>query len=456
MFAKNDHVLPIFSPMSKKISALCLTGWFVAFLFTTAYAQGNLTKKIDQVLGSSPAISQSFTGLVVYDLKRKKTIYDQFGNRYFTPASNTKLLTYAVGNQLLADRFPALRYLEMGDSLVFWGTGFPLTLHPFFQDSTVLTFLANQRKQLFYREVPSIVERFGPGWGWSEYGYYYSSERSSLPIHANNVLFEFSGNASELKVTPAFFQRFVQKNYGSPPSGVRTVERDEHQNTFYYYVQLDTFSRGWKQFVPFTGSPALTASVLSDVLQKEVTVWQGKLDIKKAQTVYASGVDTVYRKMLQDSDNLLAEQILMMCASELGDTLDIERAINWGLENWFKGREPLWVDGSGLSRYNLITPNTLIFTLEKLWQEVGRERLFNELPAGGVSGTISGWYPGKDGPYVFAKTGTLRGQHCLSGYLVTRKGEVLAFSFMHNQFTVPSAQVRRLMQEVLEMIRDQY
>ncbi|RMD68818.1 MAG: D-alanyl-D-alanine carboxypeptidase, partial [Bacteroidetes bacterium] len=134
------------------------------------------------------------------------------------------------------------------------------------------------------------------------------------------------------------------------------------------------------------------------------------------------------------------------------------RAIAWALDSLLADLpdRPLWVDGSGLSRYNLVTPRTMVMLLDKIRREVPAQRLFGLLPAGGRSGTIAEWYAGPDGPYVFAKTGTLRNRHCLSGYLRTARGRWLIFSFMHNNFPGSNRAWKEEMERTLEYIYQNY
>lgn len=84
-----------------------------------------------------------------------------------------------------------------------------------------------------------------------------------------------------------------------------------------------------------------------------------------------------------------------------------------------------------------------------------QERLFGLLAVGGETGTLRNWYK-SDKPYIFGKTGTLSNNHCLSGYLVTKKNKTLIFSFMNNNFVVPTNEVRNNMQEILKMIYENY
>jgi len=98
----------------------------------------------------------------------------------------------------------------------------------------------------------------------------------------------------------------------------------------------------------------------------------------------------------------------------------------------------------------------MVDVLFRMYREIPHERLFSFFAAGGVSGTLADWYPGQDGPYIFAKTGTLANNHCLSGYLKARSGRILIFSIMNNHYTQPTATLKEGMKEVLEGLRDRY
>jgi D-alanyl-D-alanine carboxypeptidase/D-alanyl-D-alanine-endopeptidase (penicillin-binding protein 4) len=98
----------------------------------------------------------------------------------------------------------------------------------------------------------------------------------------------------------------------------------------------------------------------------------------------------------------------------------------------------------------------MVRVLQKLYEEISRERLFHLFPAGGVSGTLENWYPGDPEPYLYAKTGSLGNNHCVSGYLITKSGKTLIFSFMNNHFRHPSSEVKKRMQRIFEGIRDTY
>ena len=161
---------------------------------------------------------------------------------------------------------------------------------------------------------------------------------------------------------------------------------------------------------------------------------------------------------MQISDNFLAEQMLILSSSTLSDTLNSSKIRNHILNNQLKDlkQKPRWVDGSGLSRYNLFTPISFVQVLSKLYDKIPRERLFNLFPVGGESGTLKKYYAGKQKPYIYAKSGTLGNNYSLSGYLITNKGETLIFSFMNNHYKKPTVEIKKRMQLVFEWLRDNY
>ena len=117
-------------------------------------------------------------------------------------------------------------------------------------------------------------------------------------------------------------------------------------------------------------------------------------------------------------------------------------------------QKPRWVDGSGLSRYNLFTPDDFIWILNKMKDEFGVDRLKEILPTGGT-GTLSNYFQTETG-FIFAKTGTLSNHVALSGLLITKKNKLLIFSLLVNNHNAAASAIRRQTEAFLRAVREHY
>lgn len=98
-------------------------------------------KMMNKSLSNSPLFGSHLTGFALYDPADSSFLYTWNEDKYFTPASNTKLLTFYAGLTLMRDSLPGLRYILKGDSLFFTGTGDPTFLHPDFEDQPIYDLL---------------------------------------------------------------------------------------------------------------------------------------------------------------------------------------------------------------------------------------------------------------------------------------------------------------------------
>lgn len=437
-------------------------GWLILLVLTAACSSrpGVSSREFRQQVAESPVFGQSFTGFAIYDTERGEMVYEYQADKYYTPASNTKIFTLYASLMLLGDSIPALEYEQRGDSLIFTGTGDPVLLHPDLSsidttyDQAVYQFLKQHDGPLCYQERPIRDAYFGPGWAWDDYGYYYSTEKSGMPIYANVVRFQFKEYLPKPLAYPVYFTSFID---GFPDTTLNAyIQRAQYENRFVYGTKADTLA--FTTDVPFIQSPPTLLRLLEDTLERKVTRYR-KPYRGLAQTRYSLPTDSVYRRMMHLSDNFVAEQLLLLCSSTRQDTLSTEWTIDYVTENYLSDLpdRPLWVDGSGLSRYNMQTPRTMVAVLQKVDSLLGDERIRIIFPAGGVSGTVEDWYANPEQkPYVFAKTGTLSGKHCLSGFLYTQRGRKLIFSFMHNNYVTSSSVFKVEMERILRTIYEEY
>lgn len=443
----------------KNISILFLLCLFLGTSCRSKKDLTNMTQKkiptsVEEFIEGSEVFGNSFTGFALYDPKKEKMLYQHDADKYFTPASNTKIFTLYTALEILGDSIPALKYVVKNDSLIFWGTGDPSFLNSQTPDNQIIIdFLKNRKEKLFFAPTNFQDKRFGAGWAWDDFAYGYQSEKSPFPIHGNLVRFESQLDGNGIDIFPKPFESLVF--YNPQIGGTKTnFQRKEFENIF-EYNQLGPSSKDFKQEIPFHYSHGFFSELMGLILEKDVELLPIEMAIpENAKTIYSLPVDKIYEPLMQESDNFMAEQILLACSNVVFDTMNTRKIIRFFTKEYLKGSPdlPLWRDGSGLSRYNLFTPRTMIFLLKKIYGKIPEERIFRIFPTGKTEGTIKSWYA----PYVHAKTGTLSNKHCLSGYITTRKGKTLLFSFMHNNYITSSTPLKEEMQKVLHFIHMKY
>ncbi len=167
--------------------------------------------------------------------------------------------------------------------------------------------------------------------------------------------------------------------------------------------------------------------------------------------------DSVFIPMMHRSDNFFAEQTLLMVSQQRLRYMSDESVIKTILDSMLNGpladlpQKPSWVDGSGLSRFNLFSPRDFVSVLIKLKNEFGMDRMKKILPTGG-SGTLKNYYRADSG-YVYVKTGSLTGVLCLSGYIYTNKNHLLEFSVLVNNHNGGTSAIRRAVEAYVEYLR---
>ncbi|MBJ6110224.1 D-alanyl-D-alanine carboxypeptidase [Hymenobacter sp. BT523] len=446
---------------------------------TAATAPGRPLPWLDSLLNSSAILRQHQVGLSLAYADSTKPFYGYQEAKYFTPASNMKLFSFYAGLHLLGDSLPSLRYFSRRDTLFFQGTGDPTLLHGDVPSRRAYSFLLNRpEKVLAYCDIKCVTP-FGPSWTWDDYGYYFQPERGAFPIYGHTVRFyaaapapakpRAGGTAATRAVAPAMPRVRVLPRYFVPLVGPATsdlltpgldkdthVLRDPRENRFYVLPS----TKKWVDETPFVTSRGLMLRLLGDTLRRATAnaAWRPRPGPDSIRTLHGLRVDSLYRRMLRVSDNFLAEQLLLMCSTKIGshDSLSTGRVIRYARKNFLGGLpDPVvWVDGSGLSRLNLVTPRSLTALLLRLHQEVPERRLLSLLAAGGGQGTLRKRYHDAAGPWVWGKTGTLSNNLNVCGYLRTKSGRLVAFSFMNNNHVADSGDMRNEVERVLRQVRD--
>ena len=165
-------------------------------------------------------------------------------------------------------------------------------------------------------------------------------------------------------------------------------------------------------------------------------------ELSKLFTHYSPNLKDIIKILNKNSQNFYAEQILKTIGMEKENFGSAENGItvcnSVFQEMGINPENMIMVDGSGLSRLNLVTPKQIVSLLNFMYQHKYYLPFYNSLPIAGVDGSLANRMKStKAENNVRAKTGFIGSVRSLSGYANTGDGEPVVFSVIANNFTVP-------------------
>ncbi|MEE2710228.1 MAG: D-alanyl-D-alanine carboxypeptidase/D-alanyl-D-alanine-endopeptidase [Gemmatimonadota bacterium] len=483
----------------KILTVLCAACLLSSCASTTRFAgrsrlsSEDLREEITTVLEGAD-LDQATVGIKVVSLRSGITLFENEADRLFVPASNTKLLTAVGALKALGSeyRFVTSLFLDEGfevsgdtlrSNLDLKGSGNP----EFCTED--LTALAAELSRFDIRYITGDVVadesdfddvRLGSGWMWDDVQYDYSAQISALTLNRNCVAVtvvpgETVGDAVRVSLEPATSYMTVDIQAVTVPGNLpdslkvplRVMRRwRQHRNvievTGQYPVDADTLHA-----VRTVEDPAMyTVTVLHELLKEAGIQVTGS--VRKDGTPVAGIEIAVHRSetlpsavafVLKDSDNLGAELLVKAIGAHITGTPGTARS---GLQAMRKIMSDTsldtllyrQVDGSGLSTYNLISPTQIIDLLRFAYQDSSLHTPFlTGLPIAGIDGSLRSRMTSLTPPRnLLAKTGTMSGVSCLSGFVNPGTYEPLAFSIMINHYIGSSRVARRAQDEICRIL----
>ena len=419
----------------------------------TPTASQNIANQINNSLINQ----QHQVGFIIKEIGASQNILEQNANHYFTPASNTKLFTFYTALNMLGDSIPAFEYVISKDSLIIWPMADATFLHPDFKEQKAFDFLKNSGKNIYLVNGRYAGEKFGTGWSWDDFNDYYQSEITEFPLYGNsvNVSANSDGGLNYSPDLPAMYLSEINAT-----SQVKIVKRNLENNN----LTIPTvFAANFKQSIPLVLNKNIVEDLLTDTLlatglvTKPVRHLPWREVSAKAKVFYSTKADSLYKHMLQPSDNFMAEEMLLNCAAANHLNMSTSKLIEIATEKYLINLPDKiqWVDGSGLSRLNLFTPRDMVALLQNIYDKVNNEdRLFSLLANGGKSGTLRNMFKSSPTPFVYAKSGSLSNNYNLSGYLIGKSGKKYIFSYMNNNYVHSTSEIRAEVDRVLTFIHD--
>ncbi|MFO7810799.1 MAG: D-alanyl-D-alanine carboxypeptidase/D-alanyl-D-alanine-endopeptidase [Candidatus Delongbacteria bacterium] len=405
-----------------------------------------------------------------YDLDSKLTLFAYNPNKNLLPASNLKLLTTAAALKILgaeyrfSTEFYADGYVDrklnlLKGNLYIRGDGDPTIGRNYLKNGELSEFrpVVDSLRMIHgidYIEGSLIpfypFERekgFGKGWDIDDISSYYSAVISPLVFHEN--LTKVTIRNGIIRVVPDYdfaFRLDTVRNL-KKPDFIRIMGSDS-------LIIRSDFESTVSGYVTVNDPDKFFISNLKKFLEKNNIRVQDRItkadprSILKLMSLKSDSLYKLIEKCNSESNNLYAEQIFRKTAevfyndSSLSDIYETDThypdytQINSELyERMFGINDFNLADGSGLSRMNFFSSSKFIKVLDTMYEDENFLTYLSSLPLPGSNGTLRYRIDNQElHKRLFAKTGSMTGVNCLSGYLYTKNGNRIAFSILNNYY----------------------
>ena len=457
-----------------------------------------LAQSIEQAITAS-SFADARWGVYILSLKDGHVLYSRNGDKLFTPASNMKLYTTAVALDLLGGdyRWRTSVYADtppdgggtLKGNIVLYGRGAPdLVSETEKENTNSLSELANLIVQRGVKRITGNVigdesyfrgEPIGDGWQWNDLQWYFGAEASALTINANQVdvsiappeksaalpSFKTSDSTGFVNLVPSM----AAVKSGSPFK--LGIQRGLSDNQVRIWGEFPSGSKGYGVQLAVHNPALWAARLFLEALKKRGIKIDGQAEArdwrvpaaerfdpaKSDELAFVTGKNLLEITKLTNkhSNNLYAELLLrtlgrerapMIAEASSGRERGDEEAGEAIIRVWLAGNgvstNGLAIhDGSGLSRLDLVTPEATARLLMAMWRASSGQQFRETLPVAATDGTLIGRLKGLE-KQLSAKTGALTYDNSLSGYLLEKSGETLAFSIMCNDQTASGSSVR--------------
>ena len=458
-----------------------------------------LKAELDQIF-NEPAFSNAYWGVVVQSLKNGEYLYLRNHHKNFIPASNMKLFTTAAA---LVKLGPEFRYstkfyingsidqngILHGD-LIIAGSGDPTITGRYYKGNIhdpLEFWIDSLRAQNITAIEGDIIgddnyfaeEIMGEGWAWDYQSDWYAAQISALSFNDNCMSIYFA--AGDTIGYPAKYHLLPETDYVHIINKVSTVrnglekeitfnrKRGTNQVEIRGTISIDSSPK--RDLFSVENPTLFTTTVFKQILERNGILVSGSprdiddLEDYIYQQDQANLIFRYFSPLLWEivetinkvSQNLYAELLLRTLGAYfhgIGDARHGIEVVKEFLQSiGIYSEQFLMVDGSGLSRLNMITPNHVVKLLRFMRRHASGEYFYKSLPIAGVDGTLKNRMQQTTAEgNVRAKTGYVGYVRALSGYITTADNEELAFSIIANNYSVPTPMANLIQDLVCERL----
>lgn len=429
----------------------------------------------------APALNRSLWAVMVQSLDSGEVLYRLNSAKLVMPASNMKIVTLAAAAERLGwdytfeTRLLAAGPIEngvlRGDLIVVGGGdpsingrgGSPTRVFETWADRLRADGVARIDGRIVGDDRAFQDEPLGAGWAWDDLGYGYAAPISALQYNENLAQVvvrpgDASGAAAHVELGPPESGLVLEARVTTSAPGVQADLELKRLAGSDRLEVMGTIPSGSGEIVrtAAVNDPAgfFVRALRAVLVGRGIDVRGEAVHIDRAasppdraaatllfshRSPPLSEIATVLMKV---SQNLYAETLLKTLGATRGTpTAEAGRkVVQEVLEGWGVPPDAVVLsDGSGLSRYNFVTAETLVRILGQMHRDQRHQAAFSAtLPIGGRDGTIARRMKGTRAEgNVQAKTGSIANVRALSGYTRTVDGELLVFSIIANNFNLP-------------------
>ncbi len=409
----------------------------------------------------------------IENLTKDKIVFKKNEKLLLHPASNMKLITSAAGLIFLGEDYEFITTLyydgEIKNDTLFGNLVFEGGCDPDFITSDFYSFV-EEINQLGIKYISgdligdvSFKDKvyWGKGWMWDDDPSSDAPRLAALNLNDNCVYVNVNNDRYFIEPKTNFVKVFHLVD-----SDEFVIDRNWIENKNEIIIKGRTKSNSTQQ-INITNPELYFLTVFREILDSNKITIAGKTYLTDSSSetrkiIYSLGrrfVDII-PNLNKNSDNLSAEMTLLALGEKyfgkpatFQKGIDVIKKLVDSLKLNFENYRI--VDGSGVSHYNLVSTELLVALLKFMYkQSENRFKIFfDSLPISGVDGTLKNRMKNViTYSKVFAKTGTLSGVSCLSGYMKNKNDDLIAFSILIQNFVGSSKQARDIQDDICKII----
>ncbi|WP_434951868.1 D-alanyl-D-alanine carboxypeptidase/D-alanyl-D-alanine endopeptidase [Shewanella sp. HL-SH4] len=413
----------------------------------------------------------SLIALSVWDLADNRSVFKQNSNALMNPASIQKLLTALVSAKQLGQSFQyrtqllSEQKLDITNGILKNELFVTFSGDPTLKQRHLIT-LINQLKQAGVHTVNGNIHLIGhhqdqlqaPGWVWDDLGICYAAPISSFIIDKNCVFARLSANGYNKKATlkvmgkrPIYVENeavFAPYQPSAIPCDLQLIRKDSNHFT------LKGCYAGAKSLplaIAINEPQGYAVNVVKAIFKQQKIRLTGKVvvdttlaipngELQPIATHLSAPLPKLIDEMLLKSDNLMAEALLRTSAEDfkqqpLNFKQTTQALVVMLRELGIELEMANIADGSGLSRYNLLSAEHVMAVLKVIATDQDYQYLLGSLPVAGIKGTLKYKRYFTKPPLKFkvmAKTGSMLGVSNLAGQFQASNGKMYLFVLIEN------------------------